>query len=312
MAIKDYDKTLTRLISILTMLSLNRLPNTRELAEEFGVTMRTIQKDIYQRLISFPIEKNGQGRFQFMDGFSLDKSMLNSREMIVVSLALAQFNHVNDFDQTSHSIVQKLLYPKFFNPYYIKYSHLEDLDTDSAMIEEIRKSIEEQLVIAIHFSTREIMVEPYKIVNFDGFWYLFAKDTGTSKVKTFMLSKIDRISPTTAKYKISLKHIEKTLSHTHSAWFEEGEGYEVIIKVYPEIAHYFKQRSFLRSQEITKTFEDGSLLVTFEVTHDEDIDNIIKAWLPHIEVLKPERFRKKIIDELEGYLSKLKEKQGSL
>lgn len=84
MASKDYDKTLTRLINILTMLSLNRLPNTRDLAEEFGVTMRTIQKDIYQRLINFPIYKNEDGRFQFIDGFSLDKSMLDSTEMITV------------------------------------------------------------------------------------------------------------------------------------------------------------------------------------------------------------------------------------
>lgn len=120
-----------------------------------------------------------------------------------------------------------------------------------------------------------------------------------------MLSKIDRIAITERRYKISQKHIEKTLSHTHSAWFEDGEGYEVVIKVYPEIAHYFEHRSFLQSQVITDTFEDGSLLVSFEVTHDEDIDNIIKAWLPHLEVLRPERFRQKIIDELEGYLERL-------
>ena len=309
MAGKDYDKTLSRLISTLSMLSLNRLPDTKELAEEFNVTTRTIQKDIYQRLYKFfPIEKNSQGKFKFVDGFSLDKSLLDSEEMILISLALSKFDHVKDFDHLSNSIIQKLLYPKMFNPYFIKHNTIESLDTNSKMINRLREAIEEKHILTITFIMSTVIVEPYKIANFDGFWYLFGKDLKTKKVKTFMISKIEELECTADTYDVSNTHIDKTLEHTHSAWFEDGEGFEVLIKVYPKIAHYFKQKSFLMSQEIVEEYEDGSLDVTFEVTHDEDIDNIIKAWLPHIEVLKPERFRKKIIDELERYISKIREK----
>jgi len=43
---------------------LNRLPDTKSLAEEFNVTTRTIQKDIYTRLYNFfPIEKNSEGKY---------------------------------------------------------------------------------------------------------------------------------------------------------------------------------------------------------------------------------------------------------
>ena len=38
----------------------------------------------------------------------------------------------------------------------------------------------------------------------------------------------------------------------------------------------------------------------------EDVDNLIKAWLPHIKVLKPERFRKRLLNELEEYIELLK------
>lgn len=307
MAKKDYDKTLTRLISILSMLSLNRLPNTKELAEEFNVTTRTIQKDIYTRLYNFfPIEKDAQGRFKFIDGFALDKSLLDSEEMILVSLGLAQFHHVKDFDHLSHSIVQKLLYPKMFNPYFIKHNPIEPLDTSSKMIHRLREAIEEKHIVTMTFAQSKVDVEPYKIANFDGFWYLFGKDIKTEKIKTFMISKIEKLDYTSNRYEVSYTHIDKTLGNTHSAWFDDGEGFEVLIKVYPEIAHYFKQKSFLVSQEIIDEYEDGSLHISFEVTHDEDIDNMIKAWLPHIEVLKPERFRSKIIDELEAYIWKLR------
>ena len=42
--LKSYDKTLTRLILILTKLSNNERPTTKELSEEFGIGIRTIQR----------------------------------------------------------------------------------------------------------------------------------------------------------------------------------------------------------------------------------------------------------------------------
>jgi len=41
------------------------------------------------------------------------------------------------------------------------------------------------------------------------------------------------------------------------------------------------------------------------VSHDEDIDNIIKGWIPHVEILEPVRFREKMLNELKNYLKDL-------
>lgn len=71
MAKKEYDKALFRLISILRMLSCNQKPTVSELATEFNVTIRTIQKDIYQRLSDFHITKDANGKLIFMGDFSL-------------------------------------------------------------------------------------------------------------------------------------------------------------------------------------------------------------------------------------------------
>ena len=108
------------------------------------------------------------------------------------------------------------------------------------------------------------------------------------------------------KHNISQKQIEQVLKKTHSAWFEDGQSFEVKIKVDSVIAIYFKQKEFLQSQVILEEYDDGSLLVSFEVSHDEDIDNIIKSWLPNIEIIEPKRLRDKIIQELEDYLKKMK------
>jgi predicted DNA-binding transcriptional regulator YafY len=153
-----------------------------------------------------------------------------------------------------------------------------------------------------------VEVEPYKLTNFDGFWYLFAKDIEAKKIKTWMLSKIERIQVSQEHYKTSIKQIDATLNHVHSAWFEDGQVYEVTIKVHAEIAHYFKQKEFLQSQKILRTLDDGSLHVAFEVSHDEDVDNMIKAWLPHIEVIAPKRYRDKVLAEMQAYVDRLKQR----
>ena len=56
----DYDKILTRLTIILQRLYEGEILSTSELAEEFNVSSKTIQRDFNERLIRFPIEKIGR------------------------------------------------------------------------------------------------------------------------------------------------------------------------------------------------------------------------------------------------------------
>ncbi len=51
----DYDKILTRLTTILKRLNDGEALSIKDLAEEFNVSTRTIQRDFNERLISFPI-----------------------------------------------------------------------------------------------------------------------------------------------------------------------------------------------------------------------------------------------------------------
>lgn len=125
MAKKDYDKTLRRLTQILGKLSYDERPNTKELADEFGVTMRTIQKDIKDNLSEFPIIKDSSGRFMFQEGFSLNRTVLDSEEMMFLKIALSQFDDVSNIDRIKQRIFQKLVNKSFYNPYFIKQDDIE-------------------------------------------------------------------------------------------------------------------------------------------------------------------------------------------
>ncbi len=308
MAKKDYDKTLTRLIDILTKLSQSIHMNSKEFAAEYNVGTRTIQKDIYERLRGFSIEKNEEGKFRFTKGFSLNKSMLSSDEMILLSLALSQFDSIKNFNNTGNTILDKLLYPsRLVNPYYINQDHLESIDANPVVHQRLIRAINDQHIVEITFGDKSVEVEPYKLANFHGFWDLFAKGLDDQKVKTYTLHRILEVKDLNKKYKMDHASIDKILGeNVHSSWFEDGQAWEVVIKVNSNISHYFKRKKFLQSQNILKEFDNGDLRISFEVSHDEDIDNIIKAWLPDIFVEKPKKYKDQIVVELEEYLKVIK------
>ncbi len=302
---KDYDKTLFRLISILTKLSNGETPTSKQLAEEFGVSVRTIQKDINERLCYYPIVKTKDHRYTFAYGFSLKQTTLDSDEIVFLHLALTQFEDVNNIDKIKDRIYKKIIRKKIYSPYYIKQEDIEDIDVESPLVAKLEELIKNKESAVIDFTHTKKELDVYKIAAFEGIWYIFAKDKEDEKIKTFRFVDIKKIQPLGKYHDTSTTFIEKVLQNVHSAFFEDGNTFEVKLKVYADIADFFKHRDFLASQKIEKELDDGSLIVSFTVSHDEDIDNIIKSWLPHIEILEPKRFREKLYNELQEYLQKL-------
>ena len=242
---KSYDKTLPRFILILTKLSNDERPTIKELANEFGVGVRTIQRDIYERLAYFPIEKDSEDKLKFIDGFTLDRSTLDNDEMMLVYLSLSQLKGLNNsFETKIDTILSKLLLPNFTTPYHIKSTTFEKLDVDSKIVQSIKKAIEQNLISSIKIKNQEKIICPFKIVSFSGIWYLLAKDEFDDKVKSFMLSDIKSIKLLNDHYSID-KPIDEILSNVHSAWFEDGTSFKVTILVHEVIAYYFKKKKIL-------------------------------------------------------------------
>lgn len=302
----DYDRTVTRLITMLSKFSQNEIVISKELAKEFNVGIRTIQKDLRDRLIpNFPIYMHKRGEYRLMEGASITKSYLTNDEMIILSLSLSKFKDISDFDKTTDNLLKKLLKPNLNNPYYMKNDDVEDLDIDSKIVQTLEDAIKYQNIIEVNTKISSKIVEAYKMANYGGIWYLFARDTKDNKIKTFMISKIKSVNLTSKKHSFPKQSIDQILHKSHSPYYQDGNSFDVKIKVYKEIAHFFEQKDFLQSQEIEQKLEDGSLIINFEISHDEDIDNIIKSWLPHIEILEPIRFRDKLKNELKEYLEKI-------
>lgn len=303
--LKSHDTTVTRLILILSKLDEDEMPTQDELAQEFGVSLRTIQRDL-GRLCYFPIEKTKSGNLFFTEGFSLKRTSFEELEMILISLSLSMVMDISPkFLKSAHSLLAKLLVPNFSSPYLIRQDPFEAIDIDSLKMNELEFAIENKRITTIVIDKRKFTVEPYKIISFDEIWYLFAKELESEKIKTFFISDISHLDYSQKSFRMK-KPIESILENVHTAWFEDGAQYEVKIKVMQPIAHYFKKKKHLASQELVREDDDGSLVLSFSVSSDEEVDNLIKSWLPHITVISPKRVRTKILKELDTYVKTLK------
>jgi len=302
---KEYDKILFRLTDILTKLSNGEMPTLNELSQEYNVSVRTIQRDIYTRLNKFPIVVNASKKLQFTEGFSLNRVRLSVEELMTVTLSLELIkNKGTEFQKASHNLMHKMMYENVFTPYYIKPTASENIDTDSVVLNLLEEAILHNNCVSITCkSGSTLKSSPIKIINFEGFWYLLSQ-TG-HEVAIELISAIKKVTILTEKN--TLSDAEKKLyERAHTPFFNTKTHFNVTLKAAARVAHYFKLKKFLPSQTILKEEEDGSLLLEYGVSHLEEIDNLVKAWLPDIQIIEPHHYKEKFMEELQVYMQILK------
>ena len=67
-------------------------------------------------------------------------------------------------------------------------------------------------------------------------------------------------------------------------------------------ARFFKAKKFLPSQNILEEKDDGTLILSFKVTQDLEVEELIKKWIPFLTVIAPLTLKEKIDEELRSYL----------
>ena len=302
---KEYDKLATRFALILTKLENDERPTKESLAEEFNVSMRTIERDL-NRLDFFPIEKNDDKTFSFQEGFSLSRVSFNDIEKLLIFLSMDVIDDINSsFSHAANVIKSKFLTPDFDSAYIIKQEPFEEIDINSQKMKLITKGIEQKRIVEFTLDGVDYSVEPYKIMSIDEMWYLFAEDLGTHKYKTFFVNDISHLELTQKSFHKN-EGVDAVIDSIQTQWFEDSASIKVVLHVSKEVAHYFKRKKHLPSQVIDKENTDGSIIATFMVTTEEEIDNLVKAWIPHVNVIEPVHFNQKLKQELLEYIESLR------
>jgi len=300
----DYDKILTRLTVILSKLNDGEALSVKELAKEFNTSDRTIQRDFNERLGSFPIYQENK-KWKMQDGFRVEKTKSLEDEIVLDIIEKITEGIGGKFATKSHELLAKIK-NEDFNPIYTKLN-IEDISSQFSEIQVLENAIKEKIVVECFYNDEKYgnyktVIEPLKIANYEGFWYLIAlrKDT----LQKYYLKNITQVKATKKIFKADTK-LEVLLENSLSVWFQKDvEPFEVKIFVNKIAAKYFKRRP-LPTQQVESLSQDGSMELVVKITHIMEIVPIIKYWLPHAKVIEPQWIQDEIETDLRAYLKEV-------
>lgn len=302
----DYDKILTRLTTILKRLNDGEALSIKDLAEEFNVSTRTVQRDFNERLIAFPIIQINK-KWKMEDGFKIEKSadvedniVLDIMEKITESIG-------GKFAIKSNKLLSKIK-NKEYNPIYTKLN-IEDIGDKLKEIQLLESAIKEKKIISCNYKLYDkvynLSLKPLKIANYEGFWYLIALDSRNDKLKKYYLKNITNSKATNDIFTTDAK-LDTLLEESISVWFQKDvEPFEVKLFANEIAAKFFKRRP-IPTQSIESLNEDGTMEFTVKITHEMEILPIVKYWIPHLYVIKPLWLKDIVKEDLEEYLDTLK------
>jgi len=300
----DYDKILTRLTVILSKLNDGEALSVKELAEEFNTSTRTIQRDFNERLSSFPIYQNKK-KWKMQDGFKVEKTKSLEDEIVLDIMEKITEGIGGKFSTKAHKLLTKIK-NEDFNPIYTKLN-IEDISDRLSDIQIFEVAIKEKREIICSYDNERnkiynTTIQPLKIVNFEGFWYLIA--LRKSVLRKYYLKNMSNPKLTDTLFKTDTK-LDNSLNESISIWFEKDkEPFEVILFADKICATSFKRRP-LATQSILNTHSDGSMEFSLKITHEMEILPIIKYWIPHLYVIEPSWIKDIIQEDLKSYSERI-------
>ena len=298
----DYDKALTRLRVILQRLNDGESLGVKELAEDFNVSTRTIQRDFNEKLVgSYPIYQENK-KWKMQDGFKIEK-IRDIEDQIVLDIIEKITDGIGGkFAAKAHKLLSKIKNDEF-NPIYAKLN-IEDISDKIADINILETAIKEKKEITCRYNltygkSYNTTLQPLKIVNYEGFWYLVALND--NEIKKYYLKELSNIQITNVEFTVDTK-IDELLNNSISIWFNQyTEPFEVKLFANKNAAKYLKRRP-LPTQSIESLNEDGTMQVVIKITHEMEILPIIKYWIPHLHIMEPLWIKDKVKNDIDKYL----------
>jgi predicted DNA-binding transcriptional regulator YafY len=284
------DKLAMRVVLMLQRFNNGERLTIDEMAEEFGVDVRTIQRDL-KRFSFLPIEKE-HGRY-CLSAYALGKLGYDD---------LKNFSHISGISELYPKLDEKtiiaILNPKINCTIKIKGQSYEEQAFLAKHFNALSGAIMAQRKMVFTYKEKSRTVEPYKLFNTNGIWYLVALEEGV--VKHFTLSKLDHLTSDDAHFEVD-DNIVDMIEENDLNWITQ-DPIEVTLRIDAAVSEYFLRRDLLPCQQIVQNDEDA-LVVTSKVTFEEEILRTVRYWIPHITIVSPSHLQEKLEKSLKNYLN---------
>jgi predicted DNA-binding transcriptional regulator YafY len=306
---KDYDRRIFRLFYILNKLNNSKPVTTRELAEEFNVSMRTVQRDLeILNSAGFFLSSPKRGIYQFEEGYSLKKVELTNEEASLLSFLYDVSKSLGKkFEESFQKILKKVIQKEYEFPFYAKIPESANLKENYPFLENLEEAICENQKVKIKYQKdqeiKTFTICPLKLIYYDGFWYLLSQIESKGWLLKFRLENIKEVE-LLDEYFVEPENLKTMLEQSMNIWFSEKKKNKVLLKIDKEVAPFFKQRKYFPYQKIIKENKDSSLIIEAKVSDYMEAIPTILGWIPHISVIKPKEMKEQIKERISNYINK--------
>src|SRR5882757_4592100 len=191
-------ETSSRLLSLLALMQSRPAWPGSELAERLGVSTRTIRNDIDRlRELGYPVDatRGAAGYYQLGVGAKLPPLLLDDEEAVAVAVGLRTGAGVSGMEESSTRALAKL---EQVLPHRLRRqvnaihttlskgpdntgSNVPDPEVDPVVVTTIAAAIRDAHFLRFDYvvpesALRTILVEPYRLVSWQRYWYLVARD----------------------------------------------------------------------------------------------------------------------------------------
>lgn len=292
---------INRLFEIIMILLNKETITAKELAEHFGVSTRTIYRDIDTLSLSnIPIytNKGSGGGISLLPEFTIDKSLLSEKEQEAIitalhSLKAAKYSEVDTVITKLGAIFKS---PNNYNWVEVDFSQWGSDGGEKSKFENLksailmRKAVEFDYVSSYGEKTKR-KVKPIKLVFKDTAWYLYGYCEGKQDNRIFRISRIRDLI-------VKDKIFEPLNSMDVSIVQNKLEIKDIItirLKFQPEVTYRVYDNP---NYEAIKHNEDGTVEATISFPKGEWVYGHILSFGHLVEVLEPGDLREKIKERL--------------
>ncbi len=273
---KEYDKLSIRLVQILSKFNNGESLSAQELAQEFNVDTRTIQRDLNERLTFMPIKKEN-GRY-VLESFALGKLSFKDIQNFATLSGIAEL-----YPKLDQGFIVDLLSHRVNKVLMVKNEGFQKVDYE--LFKDLGVAILKHNVLNFFYKEKERQIKPYKLVNYKGIWYLLGDEN--DKLKHFNLDKISKLRTKNENF-IPNEKLEEQIQNDPNIWL--GESKEVILKLDKNAKEYFFRKEILSN---------------YQIIDEDEILHLVKQWIPYIKILAPIELKIRLEDILKSYLNNL-------
>ncbi|MGL5240191.1 MAG: WYL domain-containing protein [Kluyvera ascorbata] len=168
----------------------------------------------------------------------------------------------------------------------------------SALFDNLDNAITARRIVTFRYREKPRCVQPYKLINHYGLWYLAGVDDG--RLKAFELASIGGFSLS----ETSFTPTDNIMAELNSAsGIRFGQGIEATLWVSAHAAQFVTRRPLFPEQRIVEKHPDNSLNITCVVNDKHTLFRWLRYWMPDIHIAAPTALKDDFVEDFHSRIA---------